>query len=920
MPTIIQTFQGRVTGLWGHASIRGADGKMHALKLGDMVHQGDVILTSQDGIVRLAPTGDETAVAAAATKPQPAGGDEIDRVISALNQSDPQAAPAAGLVGGDGAGDLTPGLRVDRINEGVTPASFALQTNNPDTLLQTATRAAAPDSTPVPQVVPPVSDNGQSASGSVTVDVVAANDAPVAAPDEVTTSINVPTTFAVLGNDSDRNGDTLAVTAATLANPAQGSVVVNADGTLTYTPATNVSGPVAITYTISDGHGGSASATATVTVGANHEPAGADAARTLPEDGRYAVATADFGYADSDAAQTFAAVRIDSIPAAGSLLLNGTAVGAGTLIAAADIAAGHLVFVPSANANGASYASFGFSVQDSAGAFDTTPNTINFSVTPVNDAPVAHDDLAATPINTPATIAVLANDGDVDGDTLTVSGATLADPALGSVAVNPDGTLAFTPAPNVSGAVVVHYTIADPSGATSTASVTINVGANTPPDAANATFTLPEDTGRSFAPADFGFSDADAGQTFANVRIDTLPAAGTLTFNSSPVFAGQVVAASDLAQLVFTPAADAHGSHYATFTFSVQDSAGAFDIAPNTITLDVTPVNDAPVAVDDLAATPINTAIASITVLGNDHDLDGDALSVTAATLANPALGTVAINADNTLSFTPASNVSGPVEIHYTVSDGQGGSATAVLTVDVGANTPPAGADQTLVIAEDTSRSFAAADFGYADVDAGQAFANLRIDTLPAAGTLSFNGSPIVAGQVIAASDLAQLVYTPAADANGTAYASFTFSVQDSAGAFDPVPNTITLDVTPVADPAVITGTNEGATVEDTTLTASGKLDIADPDAGEAAFVVQTNTAGAHGTFSIDAAGHWTYALNNADPAVQALGQGQTLPNETFAVQSVDGTTTQVTVSIAGTDDAPVISTGIGVVVENTQP
>ncbi|HKX44861.1 MAG TPA: Ig-like domain-containing protein [Burkholderiaceae bacterium] len=1006
MPTIIQTVQGRVTGLWGHASIRGADGKMHPLQLGDIVHRGDVILTSQDGIVRLAPEDNATALAAAPTKQPPAAGDEIDRVISALNESDPQAAPAAGLAGGDGAGDLTPGLRVDRIAEGVTSASFPARSIESDTPLQTATRASAPDSAQVPQVVPTltagsttihaaeegsgvalglpapggvstqasvivdhvptigqivkadgtvvaagtaltpadltglrylppadyngtdpvgtfnytVSDNGRSTSGSVIVDLAAVNDVPVAAADGATTPINVPTTIAVLANDSDRDGDSLTVTGASLANPAQGSVVVNADGTITFTPATNVSGPVAITYTVSDGHGGSASATATVTVGANHAPAGADAAHTLPEDGSYVVATADFGYSDSDAGQTFAAVRIDTIPAAGSLLLNGTTVGAGTLVSVADIAAGHLVFVPAANASGAPYANFGFSVQDSAGAFDPTPNTINFSVTPVNDPPVAHDDLASTPINTPATIAVLANDGDIDGDALTVTGATLADPTLGSVVLNADGTLAFTPASNVSGSVVIHYTVADPSGATSTATVTVTVGANTPPDAADATLTLAEDTSRHFAAADFGFSDADAGQTFANLRIDTLPAAGTLTFNGSPVVAGQVIAAGDLAQLVYAPAQDAHGTGYASFTFSVQDSAGAFDAAPNTITLDVTPVNDAPVAGDDLAATPINTAIAAIPVLVNDHDVDGDTLSVTAATLANPALGTVTINPDSTLSFTPASNVSGPVEIHYTVSDGHGGSASAVLTIDVGANTPPDGADRTVVMAEDTSRTFSASDFGYADIDAGQTFANLRIDTLPAAGTLTFNGSPVVASQVIAAGDLAQLVFTPAPDANGAAYASFTFSVQDSAGAFDTAPNTIGIDVTPVADPAVITGTSSGATVEDTTLTANGKLDVVDPDAGEAAFVAQTNTLGAHGTFSIDAAGHWSYTLNNADPAVQALGQGQTLPNETFTVQSIDGTAAQVTVTISGTDDAPHISTGAGTVVENTQP
>src|SRR5689334_5785877 len=117
MPTIVQSSPGKVTALWGHAMIRGADGKMHALKVGDVVHRGDVILTTQDGIVQLAP---ESAHDAAGGTQRP---DEIERVITALNDLDPLAAPAAGLNGPDG-GELGPGLRVERITESIGPASL----------------------------------------------------------------------------------------------------------------------------------------------------------------------------------------------------------------------------------------------------------------------------------------------------------------------------------------------------------------------------------------------------------------------------------------------------------------------------------------------------------------------------------------------------------------------------------------------------------------------------------------------------------------------------------------------------------------------------------------------------------------------------------------------------------------------------
>ncbi|EJO27404.1 VCBS domain-containing protein, partial [Achromobacter marplatensis] len=94
--------------------------------------------------------------------------------------------------------------------------------------------------------------------------------------------------------------------------------------------------------------------------------------------------------------------------------------------------------------------------------------------------------------------------------------------------------------------------------------------------------------------------------------------------------------------------------------------------------------------------------------------------------------------------------------------------------------------------------------------------------------------------------------------------------------------------------------------------TTGGKLDVTDPDAGEAVFVAQTNAAGQHGTFSIDADGKWTYTLTNNDPAVQGLGAVKTL-TETFTVTTADGTTGQVVVTIVGTNDIPVLTGKIDV-------
>ncbi|WP_259372616.1 beta strand repeat-containing protein [Piscinibacter defluvii] len=244
------------------------------------------------------------------------------------------------------------------------------------------------------------------------------------------------------------------------------------------------------------------------------------------------------------------------------------------------------------------------------------------------------------------------------------------------------------------------------------------------------------------------------------------------------------------------------------------------------------------------------------------------------------------------------------IDASITISDAAGNSSSASAAQDYAVNTAPAGADRTVTTAEDNAYTFSAADFGYTDAD-GQPLAGVRIDSLPAAGQLLLGNVAVGTGQVIAAADLANLRFVPAPDANGIGYASFTFSVGDGID-FDAGPNRITIDVTPVNDTAVIGGVASGAAVEDAPGSVTSTLTVSDADVGEAAFQPQNAVAGAHGSFSINAAGVWTYTLNNADPAVQALGQGQSLPSETFTVRSVDGTSTTVTVAITGTNDGPV--------------
>ena len=131
----------------------------------------------------------------------------------------------------------------------------------------------------------------------------------------------------------------------------------------------------------------------------------------------------------------------------------------------------------------------------------------------------------------------------------------------------------------------------------------------------------------------------------------------------------------------------------------------------------------------------------------------------------------------------------------------------------------------------------------------------------------------------------------------------------------DGTTSTVTVTINGTNDAAVISS-GTGSVTEDSVLSTSGTLTITDTDSGQASFTAQPSTSGSYGTFTLGTNGAWTYNLNNANPTVQALGAGQTL-TETFTVASVDGTPSTVTVTINGTNDAAVISSGTGSVKED---
>jgi len=174
------------------------------------------------------------------------------------------------------------------------------------------------------------------------------------------------------------------------------------------------------------------------------------------------------------------------------------------------------------------------------------------------------------------------------------------------------------------------YTMVDKDGDRGTGTVSLSI-TNRAPEGTSGSVTLMEDGQYSFKATDFGFKDQDAGDSLRAVRLDGLPAHGSLTLNGVAVVSGQLISASDLGKLVFTPAHDENGNNYAQLKFSVQDAGGAFDTTSRALQINVTPVNDAPevfanqagfnlLGLVDLSVNPLLNLLKSQTFAVNDVD------------------------------------------------------------------------------------------------------------------------------------------------------------------------------------------------------------------------------------------------------------------------------------------------------------
>ena len=433
----------------------------------------------------------------------------------------------------------------------------------------------------------------------------------------------------------------------------------------------------------------------------------------------------------------------------------------------ATLAGNAVTYTPNADFSGTDH--FTYKAQDASGATSSSA-TVTITVTAVNDAPNAVDDTATTKEGDAVTIDVLANDTDVDDSDAALSVTSLTPPAHGT-ATRAGSRVTYTPNANFSGTDHFTYKAQDASGATSSsATVTITVTAvNDAPNAVNDTATTNEGNPVTI---DVLANDTDVEGDALGVTSLTQPAHGTATL------AGKAV--------TYAPNADFSGTDH--FTYRARDASGATS-SPATVTITVTPVNDAPKAVNDTATTKEGNAV-TIAVLANDTDVDdGDVLSVTS--LTQPAHGTAATQADNRVTYTPNANFSGTDQFTYKAQDASGATsspATVTITVTF-VNAAPNAVNDTATTSQDHAVTIAVLA-NDTDVE-GDALSVASL-TQPAHGTATLAGNAVT--------------YTPNANFSGTD--QFTYKAQDASGATSS-PATVTVTVTPnIAPTAVIAGGN----------------------------------------------------------------------------------------------------------------
>ena len=520
-----------------------------------------------------------------------------------------------------------------------------------------------------------------------------ANPAPVAANDTGSADEDNTVTGDVLDNDNDPDGDALSVTqfvvagdpttytAGQNASVEGGTLVINGNGSYSFTPAANWNGTLpTVTYSLSDGEGGSDTATLIITVNPVNDAPNTNGTVAEQND-------IDADAVSLDVSSFFADIDGDTLTYSASGLPAGLNIDSAT-----GIISGTLDNSASQGGNSGAY-SITVTATDPDGA--SVEQTFTWNV--ANPAPVAANDTGSADEDNTVTGDVLDNDNDPDGDALSVTQFVVAgDPTTytagqnasvegGTLVINGNGSYSFTPAANWNGTLpTVTYSLSDGEGGSDTATliITVNPVNDAPSISAPDFIAAVEDistplTGISFSDIDAAAGDVVATLTVASGMLSANSGAGVLVSGAGDTLSltgsiADINAFIAAAQVSYTGAQDASGD--VELTLSLDDNgntgSGGAQIASTTSVIQIAPVADAPIINLTLGAVvETTTTIDTSNAQSTDQGFTISAFSVN----GNP--GSISLN-NSPLGFGVAGGASG-----NNVELGQNATGTERLNV-----------------------------------------------------------------------------------------------------------------------------------------------------------------------------------------------------------------------------------------------
>ena len=457
------------------------------------------------------------------------------------------------------------------------------------------------------------------------------------------TRLTVGSPAGVLANDSDSDGN--ALSAVLVSDVSHGSLVLNTDGSFTYVPDETFTGTDSFTYRANDGSTNSNTVTVTIDVAlANSAPVSEGETYGTAEDTALSISAAAGVLAnDADAEGDALTATLVTDVAHGTLSLNPD---------------GSFSYVSDENFTGTD--SFTYRANDGNSDGNTVTVTIDVDADPPNSAPVSEGETYGTAedaaLSISAAAGVLANDADAEGDALTATLVTDAD--HGTLSLNADGSFSYAPDRDFSGRDSFSYTANDGRQDGNTVTVNIDVTAvNDAPvlHAPEGPFAIAEDGAFMFENGNaISFSDVDAGSVTVRVLLAT--SNGSLFLpEGSNYYSGQFSFESSIAVLnhlfknaQFVPAPNFSGQ--ASFVLTIDDlgldGAGGALSDSRTFAFDVAPVTDIPMVFVSDAEGPGDASGIALSISAKASDTAGDSEVVTRISISGVENGTLSAGTD----------------------------------------------------------------------------------------------------------------------------------------------------------------------------------------------------------------------------------------------------------------------------------